>query len=243
MDTAVSDKNETGAVRKAVLIWHRRDLRLRDNALYEGLYVEGTTQVAEDTSLVCLYVFDDAHYVRRRSIVSREWDALRTGPHACNFTLEAVADLRASLRAMDQELLVRRGDSAAVVSALVVDLLDNLGPSGDVEVRFAALMGTEEGEEEEAVRVAIGAIGGHRVRLCEVPGVQTLWHPHNLPSSPEDWQTHANPTPMTTAGRHKFKQPEQTQKREARRHATTGAPIIMSEWRRAVLTSITNNFS
>jgi hypothetical protein len=72
------EQREDGAsATRGVLIWHRRDLRLRDNSLYDGLCIEG--KATEGIKLVCVYIFDDGQYERRQSLVSPEWEHCRTG--------------------------------------------------------------------------------------------------------------------------------------------------------------------
>ena len=62
---------------KAVLVWHRRDLRLDDNSLY---YVGESDNT--DVVFFPVYVFDTREFARRKSIANPEWDIILTGPHA-----------------------------------------------------------------------------------------------------------------------------------------------------------------
>ena len=88
-------------MRHTTLVWHRHDLRLSDNHLYRDL-----------DRCLSVYVFDPAAFARLPSCAQPEWDVTRTGPHAAQLLLAAVASLRASLRERGGELLVRCGDPA-----------------------------------------------------------------------------------------------------------------------------------
>jgi hypothetical protein len=83
-DEKTEQRGEGAAATRGVLIWHRRDLRLRDNSLYDGLCMEG--RATEGIKLVCVYVFDDGQYERRQSLVSPEWEHCRTGTTALTST-------------------------------------------------------------------------------------------------------------------------------------------------------------
>ena len=77
------------------LVWHRRDLRLADNRLYDGL--TGPT--------ISLYVFSNEAYDVVPSCAEPGWDVVRTGPFAARSLLSAVHALRKSLRSASGELL------------------------------------------------------------------------------------------------------------------------------------------
>jgi hypothetical protein len=85
-----------------------------------------------------------------------------------------VADLRDSLQSVGQDLLVRRGDSAAVIGELASTLVERVGPSGSVEVRFCPAAGPEEEAEEKGVR-QVGAIPSTLPNLTPPP---TSRYPH-----------------------------------------------------------------
>ena len=109
------------------LVWHRRDLRLDDNALYDA--IQGP--------LLSVYVFDPALFARVPSCAQPEWDVIRTGPHATKALLRAVSELRTSLRACGGELLVRSGDPASLLPELA-------RLHGVDEVRWLEEPGSEE---------------------------------------------------------------------------------------------------
>jgi len=84
------------SITKAV-VWFRSDLRIHDNeALSQAL--------ATATEVYPIYVFD----TRMLSEYS-EYSMRRVGKYRCRFMIEAVADLRARLRSMGSDLIVRVG--------------------------------------------------------------------------------------------------------------------------------------
>ena len=88
------------------LIWHRRDLRLHDNALYQNA---GETA---SRTLLSVYIFDPAQFARVPSCAQLP-RCHEDGPHAAALLLKAVAELRSQLRAQGGDLLVRHGDPAS----------------------------------------------------------------------------------------------------------------------------------
>mgnify|MGYP002631291495 CR=1 FL=1 len=190
------------------LIWHRHDLRVRDNVLYHG---------APGPAL-SVYVFDPAAFARRPMTASPGWEVTRTGPHQALALLSAVAELRASLRSRGGELLVRHGDPASVLPALVLE-------HGVAECRWHEEPGSEEAETSARVH---SALRGSRCR-CVTHWGCTLYHPDDLPA-PDEWATLAHPRrnhqPKRKAdgvgGSHPLP------------HRLTAMPRVMGDWRRAV---------
>lgn len=80
-----------------------RDLRLHDHPALHAA-------VAAADTVVPLFVLDDA-------ILRSPFAA----PNRCQFLLDSLADLRASLRAAGGDLVVRRGDVVDQVREVVVD--------------------------------------------------------------------------------------------------------------------------
>jgi deoxyribodipyrimidine photo-lyase len=81
---------------RMTIFWHRRDLRVDDN--------RGLAAAAAD-DIVPVFVFDD--------------DVLAHGANArVRFMLDALADLRAAYRDRGSDLVIARGDPAAVLPAL-----------------------------------------------------------------------------------------------------------------------------
>jgi hypothetical protein len=96
---------------KVRLVWHRRDLRLLDNPLYSEL-----TNNSNNTSLLSVYVFDESFFAPRPSTCNpQKWDAVTNGPHATRPLIQAVRELRKSIREMGGELLVRVEDPATIM--------------------------------------------------------------------------------------------------------------------------------
>ncbi len=95
---------------KRVIVWFRLDLRLHDNeALTEAL------KVAEE--IIPVYVFDE-----------RQWEGYsrfgfrRIGSFRARFIIEAVEDLRKSLKELGIELIVRRGKAEDEIFQLAQEL-------------------------------------------------------------------------------------------------------------------------
>jgi len=82
------------------LIWHRRDLRLHDNALYHG-----TT-----AAIMSLYVMNP-------KALQKGW----MGPHAVGILRDSVIDLRNLLEERGNTLIFRTGDPFQVVPQLVAE--------------------------------------------------------------------------------------------------------------------------
>ena len=157
-------------MRGVTLIWHRHDLRLCDNALYQGL---------SDQYVVSVYVFEPSSFARLPSIAEPSWDVARTGPHAARVLLAAVDELRSALRARGGELLVRHGDPASILPQLA------LAHNAD-EVRWHEEAGTEELDTSARVRSALRGRRVHTEWGC------TLYHPDDLPG-PDEWAALAHP--------------------------------------------------
>jgi deoxyribodipyrimidine photo-lyase len=91
---------------ETVVVLFRDDLRVDDNpTLRDAVETAGT--------VVPLYVFDP------RDRVESRYGPPKLGAHRARFRCESVADLRSSLRARGGELLVREGETEAVVADLV----------------------------------------------------------------------------------------------------------------------------
>lgn len=81
---------------KVNIVWFRNDLRVADNATL-------TAAVAGGARVLPVYIFDPRHYAVTESGFAK------TGVFRARFLLEAVADLRASLRRLGGDLLVAHG--------------------------------------------------------------------------------------------------------------------------------------
>jgi deoxyribodipyrimidine photo-lyase len=146
---------------ETIVVWVRRDLRVRDNPTL-------TRAVRDAGRVVPLYVLPS------RLTGSGMYDRPKVGPYRARFLLESVADLATSLQDRGGDLLVRHGDPGAVVPA-VAERFD-----ADA-VYFQTLPGTEEAATETAVRTGLSARGvGTRSFWTH-----TLYHPEDLPTPPE----------------------------------------------------------
>ncbi|PRW58276.1 blue-light photoreceptor PHR2 [Chlorella sorokiniana] len=95
-----------GGGRRPGIVWFRGDLRLHDNDALSRAQ-------ADCSSLLPVYCFDPRDYGKS----PQGYD--RTGPFRAQFLQEAVADLRAALRAAGSELIVRLGKPEEVIGELV----------------------------------------------------------------------------------------------------------------------------
>ena len=123
---------------RPVAVWFRRDLRVLDHAPLLAAAREGP--------VVCVWCVDP-----RESGVSREAGLPRLGAHRARFLVESLADLRAGLRRLGGELLVRRGCPEQVLPALARQ-------QGWSKLLFHRLVGTEEERVERAVEAAMAAV-------------------------------------------------------------------------------------
>jgi deoxyribodipyrimidine photo-lyase len=92
-----------------VLLWHRQDLRIHDHAPLSQIMETGA-------AIVALYCFDD------REFALTPLGFPKTGAFRTQFLIESVADLRQQYRALGADLLVRRGQPAEIIPALITKL-------------------------------------------------------------------------------------------------------------------------
>ena len=206
------------------LIWHRRDLRLADNALYHNLAGPSLS----------LFVFDQMHFARLPSCAEPAWDVVSTGPHAAKSLLAAVAALRRNIHSRGGKLIVRYGDPDAIIKELVRELSIE-------EVRWHEEAGTQEIATAQRVRQTVCHAG---CRVHTDVGC-TLFKPGDLPL-PGEWATLAHPRQ-----KHQRKRRDRTAAdlsggaAAAAADATAGSamdwsrrlssmPRVMGDWRRAV---------
>lgn len=121
-------------------MWFRGDLRLHDN---EAL----TRANSESSSLLAVYCFDPRDYGKS----SHGYD--KTGPYRAHFLIQAVADLRKSLRAAGSELLVRLGKPEEIIP----DIVRKIGAAAV----YCQLEPTcEENQVESKLKLALEREGG-----------------------------------------------------------------------------------
>ena len=140
-----------------VLIWFRNDLRIHD---HEPLY-----QAAKrGAHVVPLYCFDPRHFAQT------SFGFPKTGAFRAQFLLEAIADLRQSLRGLGSDLLIRQGQPEQVILALVKQLaIDAVYWHEEVTAEELAVEQSLE-SQLEAAGVTVELFWG-----------ATLYHPDNLP--------------------------------------------------------------
>lgn len=164
------------SMRTTRLVWHRRDLRLHDNALYEN--------VMENTNVVAVYIFNEVDFQPRKSTVRNDWWTVNTGPFAARLEIEAVKQMRGSIRRIGGELIVRMGCPATILS----DLVQELRPD---QVVWNEEPGVYESRLSEQVWKAI-----RKVNPTVPIGTNmqyTLYHPDDLPRGNIEWSSFLAP--------------------------------------------------
>jgi deoxyribodipyrimidine photo-lyase len=192
MDTDTTTSNASAHVdtTKTItrLIWHRRDLRLQDNELYES---------SEETRVVALYVIDPADFKPRRCCCSSHDDppwleTVSVGPHAAKALCAALHDLRRSLRLAGGDLIVRRGNPLDIVPKMARDIKAD-------QVFWSEEPGYyERGLSERMKQVFLLDKSNSNSNNKYSPMIQTfmgytLFHPDDLPRGQDTWNTLARP--------------------------------------------------
>lgn len=95
---------------KRIVYWFRNDLRLHDNDAF-------SRAMADDAQVLPVFVFDPRLFTELPVI-----GFPKTGPFRANFLIEAVTDLRQSLREKGADLIIRVGDAALVLAELAEDI-------------------------------------------------------------------------------------------------------------------------
>ena len=94
---------------KRVILWYRNDLRIHDH--------EPLCKAAKSgAKIIPVYCFDD------RQFGKTSFGFAKTGAFRAQFLLESVADLRASLRSLGSDLVVRSGKPEIEVAKLAQEL-------------------------------------------------------------------------------------------------------------------------
>lgn len=93
-----------------IVVWFRSDLRLHDN---EAL----TKAIERGEEVVPIYVFEDRLFNKKTS-----YGFPKVGKYRAKFIIEAVEDLRASLRNLDIDLVIRKGNAEEEVFKLARDI-------------------------------------------------------------------------------------------------------------------------
>jgi deoxyribodipyrimidine photo-lyase len=161
------------------LIWHRRDLRIRDNELY---HCEGAAEISS------LFVFDPSDYSPRPTGIISAGEQLRCvthGPHLARRLRDAVLSLRQSLRDLGGELILRVGDPLEVIPRLVGELRVD-------DVAWSEIPGYYECIKSSRLRDVLLRDGPHRCSVYTTCSM-TLVHPNDLPRDRRTWQDLARP--------------------------------------------------
>ena len=97
-------------MKKRALVWFRQDLRLHDN---EAI-VEATKHADE---LVFCYVFDERMFLGK----TRQFGFPKTGKFRAQFVIEAITDLKKSLRKLGADLVIRVGLPEVEIAKIVAE--------------------------------------------------------------------------------------------------------------------------
>ncbi|MEM9345880.1 MAG: DASH family cryptochrome [Planctomycetota bacterium] len=153
------------------LLWFRRNLRIDDQPLFEGL--AGQT--------IGVWVLDPQELLSQDPL-----GFPRCGDHRLQFILESVADLRRSMRELGTDLLVRVGEPEAIIPQLASE-------AGATDLRFIREPGTEERGVEKRLLNAMA----HDLNTCttEALPLETLFdiqdvlsHASELPEVFSKWR-------------------------------------------------------
>ncbi|MGD1903886.1 MAG: DASH family cryptochrome [Geitlerinemataceae cyanobacterium] len=142
---------------KRILLWQRNELRVHDR---EDL----NQALGLNAEIVPLYCFDS------RQFDQTSFGFAKTGALRAQFLLESVADLRASLRSLGSDLIVRRGLPEEVIPQLVEELSID-----------AVYFHEEVTSEERAVENAVAKALRDREVAIETFWGATLYPPDCLP--------------------------------------------------------------
>jgi deoxyribodipyrimidine photolyase len=153
--------------KKIRLIWHRRDLRLHDNALYRQ---------QDDTIFCSLFIFDPA-FTEPRPSTFGEWHTVWMGPHALSALLHALQNLRQSLRERGNDLWIRSGDPVVCIPAL----------ARQVQATQVAWH-IEPGWYEEHVSRRLQMVLIRMGIECVFYTGCTLYHPDDVPQTAQEWK-------------------------------------------------------
>lgn len=143
---------------KQILYWFRNDLRLHDN---EGF----ARAVADADAVLPVFVFDPRWFAELPELGFR-----KTGIYRTNFLIEAVTDLRRTLRAKGADLIVRIGNPAKMLAELAEDI--------NAEAVYASKEVTQE--ETDAESSLSKQLKPLNIDL-ELFWVSTLYHVRDLP--------------------------------------------------------------
>ena len=145
------------------LLWLRNDLRLHDHAPLG----DATEAAGPDGRLLAVYCLDPRQYAET------PWGFRKTEGYRAAFVLEALRDLRESMRALGGDLIVRQGQPEDVLPELARE-------TGAASAHLHAEPMQEEADTEAAVREALPDLD------WQVVWGHTLVEPGDLPFGPDD---------------------------------------------------------
>ena len=143
-----------------ILIWYRNDLRLHD---HEPLHRASDRTLAV-SHLIPVYCFDP------RQFGTTSYGFPKTGAFRTQFLLESLTDLRASLRSLNSDLIIRTGLPEVILPVLAEELKATA-------IYFSKEVTAQEVAVETALQSALKPLG---IPLKSFWG-HTLYHPDNLP--------------------------------------------------------------
>jgi deoxyribodipyrimidine photo-lyase len=143
-----------------LLIWYRNDLRLHD---HEPLHRASDRTLAA-SQIIPVYCFDP------RQFGTTSYGFPKTGAFRTQFLLESIADLRASLRSLGSDLIIRTGLPEVILPVLAQEI-------GATGIYFSKEVTAEEVAVETALQSAVKPLG---IALKSFWG-HTLYHPDDLP--------------------------------------------------------------
>lgn len=158
--------------RSRVVVWFRNDLRLLDNptltAAAAEVMAERQRHGEGSVDLVCIYCFDPRHYA------VTPFGHRKTAHYRAKFLIQAVGDLKRSLQAVGNDLVVSWQKPEVAIPQLCTT------ERQPVMVYVAQEVAQEEvdveGEVEQALRRR-----GRGSRLVRVPSAAWLFHPEDAP--------------------------------------------------------------
>ncbi len=143
-----------------LLIWYRNDLRLHD---HEPLHRASDRTLAA-SQIIPVYCFDP------RQFGTTSYGFPKTGAFRTQFLLESIADLRASLRSLGSDLIIRTGLPEVILPVLAQEI-------GATAIYFSKEVTAEEVAVETALQSAVKPLA---IALKSFWG-HTLYHPDDLP--------------------------------------------------------------
>jgi len=166
------------------LIWHRRDLRLHDNALY---------QETGDIPSISLYIFDQAYFQPQPSSIDKSSKTIWCGPHSSQTLIESVLSLKHRIEELGGLLLIRYGDPLEIIPQIAQEIQateiwchEEPGTYEQTIVQklsqYYYSFDTYYGDTEYT----------NSIKLISKVGY-TLYHPEDLPTDPNDWNRLAHP--------------------------------------------------